>query len=335
MYRPRRKALAVALVVASLGFHLVVVALYTRLPDSFAAFTLLPIWFWGSVGLSLGCLAFFLRAPLALFSVTAWSLTILILADEARPLGRLGRETPHPGIPRRYEGRNVIRAATINWAVSPADFSEAIRAYQPDIIFIQEMPHPYRLRELNRDLFGGRGDYRYDTDRRCGIVVRGEIERQIPNPFRDLRSQQVTARLPGGRRVELVNVHLKAADEDLALWKQECWRSHRLNRRLRRDELSNALGILGSSNPRGERPALVAGDFNAPAGDSIYRIMEENFIDTFGAVGTGWGNTYHRRLPVFRLDHIFASRAFRPVRSRVVSIPESDHRMLISDLILQ
>ena len=63
--------------------------------------------------------------------------------------------------------------------------------------------------------------------------------------------------------------------------------------------------------------------------------MEESFIDTFGAVGTGWGNTYHRRLPVLRLDHIFASRAFRPVRSRVVSIPESDHRMLISDLILQ
>ena len=40
-------------------------------------------------------------------------------------------------------------------------------------------------------------------------------------------------------------------------------------------------------------------------------------------------------MPLLRLDHVFASKAFIPVRSRVVSIPESDHRMIISDLILQ
>ncbi|NNC90334.1 MAG: hypothetical protein HKN82_17915 [Akkermansiaceae bacterium] len=334
MYRPGRKAFAVGLVVASLGFHLVVVALYSRLPDRFAAFTLFPIWGWGSIGLLLASLAFLCRAPLSFFAVAAWSVTILVLADEARPLGRIGREPPNPGVPVRFEGRNVLRVATINWSGSPEDFSESIVLYQPDVIFIQEIPHPYRLRLLNQTLYGGKGDYRYDSIRRCGIVVRGEIERQIKNPLEGFRSQHVTMRLPNGRKVELVNLHLQAASTDLALWRRECWHTHAVNRQLRRRELAVALTLLETSTPtRG--PTILAGDFNAPATDSIYRVVRRDFIDSFAVAGVGWGNTYHRRFPILRLDHIFVSEEFLPVRSCVVSIPESDHRMVVSDLILQ
>ena len=40
-------------------------------------------------------------------------------------------------------------------------------------------------------------------------------------------------------------------------------------------------------------------------------------------------------MPILRLDHIYSSKAFIPVRCRVVSIPESDHRMVVADLIIQ
>ena len=114
MYRPRRKAFGVALVVAALGFHLVTMALYTRQPDMFAAFTLFPIWVWGSIGLAFSCTAFLIfRAPLALFTSGVWAISILGLADETRSLGRIGKPSPEPGIPQRHDGRNVIRIVTI------------------------------------------------------------------------------------------------------------------------------------------------------------------------------------------------------------------------------
>ena len=195
MYRPSRKTLGVLLVAASLGFHLITVALYARQPDRFAAFTLLPIWIWGSLGLGVASFAFIIfRAPLSLFTSAAWALTILFVADETRPLGRIGTEALKPGTPARYGGREVIRVATINWAKSSENFSAPIVRYAPDIIFIQEITHPYRLRQLNELLYEGRGDYRFDPRSNCGIVVRGTIQHHIQNPV--YRSQQV--RMPVG-----------------------------------------------------------------------------------------------------------------------------------------
>lgn len=335
MYRPRRKAFAVSLVLVSLGFHLVTVALYARQPDRFAAFTLFPIWIWGGIGLAIASSAFILfRAPLSLFTTAAWALTILFVADETRSLGRLGTTPLQPGTPGRYGGREVIRVATINCAGSAEDFGDTIIAYQPDILFIQEMPHPYLLRHLNERLFKGRGDYRYAPRTRCGMVVRGEIEQHIPNPL--YRSQHIRMRLPNGRRIELVNLHLQAASTDLRLWSRDCWRTHQQNRKLRRGELAMALQLLEASNQKPRNPAiLIAGDFNAPAGERVYRMLDDDYLDTFSAAGTGWGNTFHRRFPILRLDHIYASRSFIPVRSRVVTVQQSDHRMVVSDLILQ
>lgn len=334
MNRPGKKAIGIALVVGALGFHLVTFVLYVRQPDMFAAFTLFPIWVWGAVGLTMSCSAFlFLRAPLSLLATTIWALTILLMADEARSLGRIGAEAPEPGTPRAYGGRQVLRVATINWSGSPGNFSPAIIQYQPDVVFIQEIPHPYRLRQLNDVLFEGKGDYRYDAVKRCGVVVRGTIERQIRS--QEYRSQHLTVMLPSTRRIELVNLHLQAAATDMRLWRRDCWRVHRINRKLRRGELLFALSVLKQHSPFPSRPTIMAGDFNAPAGDSIYRMLETDFVDAFGMSGVGWGNTYHRRLPILRLDHIYANDAFVPVRSSVVSIPESDHRMVVADLILR
>ncbi len=336
MYHRRRKAVGAVLVAASLGFHFVTALLYARQPDRFAAFTLFPIWIWGSLGLALCSVAFVVcRAPLALFTTAVWAVTILIVADETRALGRIGIAPLKPGAPARYSGRSVLRIATINWGGSDPNFPEGIVRFQPDIVCIQEIPHPYRLRQLNRRLYGGRGDYRYDKRSRCGVVVRGEILRSITNPT-VFRSQNVRIRLPNGRMVELVNLHLQAASTDLRLWNRDCWRTHRINRQLRRTELGIALQILQSTNrnPRLSE-VIIAGDFNAPAGDRIYRSLRHDYFDTFRESGTGWSNTYHRRFPILRLDHIFVSKSFLPVRSRAVTIEESDHRMVVSDVIMK
>ena len=55
MFRPSRQTLAAALVLASLAVHFGTVVLFSRQPDRFAAFTVIPVWIWGSFGLLLSC----------------------------------------------------------------------------------------------------------------------------------------------------------------------------------------------------------------------------------------------------------------------------------------
>ena len=333
-YHRRQRFLGIALVVISLAFHLGTVALYQRQPDLFAAFTIFPIWIWGLIGGGLAALAYLVfRAPMSLLTAGAWALTVFLFADETLPLGRLGSERPKPGIPERHLGQDVLRVATINWAGSPGNFSPTIIKYNPDIVCIQEIPHPYRLRQLNQSLYQGKGDYRYDARKRCGVVVRGDILFHQRNPR--FRSQQVTIQLPDSRIVEVANLHLTASATDMRLWEPECWKDHRTNRQIRRSELAIVLYNLKATAPKGGSGLIVAGDFNAPANDNIYRLLDRDMVNTFDAVGTGWPNTYHRRIPIMRLDHIYVNNQLRPVRSRAVTVPESDHRMVVSDLVFQ
>jgi hypothetical protein len=63
----------------SLLLHLFTVFCFSRQPDHFAAFTVLPIWVWGGFGLLLCTVAFyFLRASLSLIMTAVWAVTLLV-----------------------------------------------------------------------------------------------------------------------------------------------------------------------------------------------------------------------------------------------------------------
>lgn len=329
-----RHPFGLALVLISLALNLLSMVLFVRQPDAFTAYTILPIWFWGILGLFLSLTSYFLfRAPLALFTSTVWFVTILVLSDEAPALVRFGTEAPEDGPAQPFLNRRPLRVASINWSSAPSPMAPSIAPWAPDIVFIQEVQHPYRIKELANALYGGSGDYRYDDDHFCGVVLRGRIKKALLEP--QYRSQYLTALLPNGNLVELVNVHLQPASTNLSLWSPQCWKEHRRNRIERRAELEFALAFLSEYTPFPNRPTLIAGDFNAPATDGATDVLDYEFTDTFRTVGTGWGNTYHRRIPLLRLDQIHASHHFLPLRSRAVSIKESEHRMIVSDLLLE
>lgn len=331
-----RHPLGLILVLLSLSLNLVTIVLFSSQPDLFAAFTVLPVWIWGTLGLFLALLSYFLfRSPLSFFTSTAWFVSILALSDEIPSLVRLGQPSPQVGAPTSYLNRRPLRVISCNWSSYDKSLVPAIAPWQPDIAFIQEMPHPYRLKQLAETLYGNAGDYRYDEEHLCGIVLRGRIKKALLEP--QYRSQYLTARLPNGNMVELVNVHLQAAPTNLALWRPSCWKEHRNNRIQRRAELEFALAFLQEYTPFRDknRPVIIAGDFNAPATDGITKVLSDSFIDTFQEVGTGWGNTYHRRIPLLRIDQIHTSHHFLPLRSRAVTIPQSEHRFVVSDLLLE
>jgi endonuclease/exonuclease/phosphatase (EEP) superfamily protein YafD len=324
-----RRRLGWTLVTLSLLLHVFTVYCFSRQPDRFAAFTVMPIWLWGGIGLLFAVLAFyFLRAPLSLVMSGVWALTLLVGADEARVLANFGKSAPEPGTPAIDSGHRVIRVITANCGQFYfGDPAPDIAAWQPDIVLLQEA-HPHQVDRIRRELFGEGGHHRFH--RTNGIISRWEIVREVKSPL--LRSLQVTVALPGGSHLEAVSVHLDSAATDLRLWDRQAWRSHRQNRILRQAELSQVLAVMSSTTRFPETPVIFGGDFNSPAGDPVHLQLAADFTDTFAAAGTGWGNTFHRRLPILRIDRIYVSRHFTPLRSRVIVTRKSDHRMVVADL---
>jgi endonuclease/exonuclease/phosphatase (EEP) superfamily protein YafD len=317
----------------SLSLHLLTLFAFARQPDKLAAFTVVPIWIWGGIGLFCSISAFwFLRAPLSLVITGVWAMTVLLGADEARVIANLGKSAPLPGPAEPADRRPVLRVLTLNcnfFEYDPLKSPAAdIRRWKPDVVLLQEV-RPHHVREIADLLYDGEGDYRiYRTN---GIATRGSILREVNPQAGDFRIQQVTVRSPDGLEFEVVNLHLASAATDLRLWRRDCWRTHRVNRLLRMRELAIALTILDNTSPG--RPVILGGDFNAPPSDPIQSLLEPDFVDAFSAAGTGWGNTYQRRIPIHRIDQIHASRFFRAARCAAVTTRHSDHRMVVADLL--
>jgi endonuclease/exonuclease/phosphatase (EEP) superfamily protein YafD len=320
------------LVGASLLLHILTVYCYARQPDRFAAFTVMPIWLWGGIGLLLSSAAFyFLRASLSLIMTAVWAITLLVGADEARVLANTGKNPPLAGPAERFEGQPVIRVVTLNCAFfSYGNPASDLAAWHPDIVLLQDIL-PHQVGQVAAVLYNREGDYR--THQTNGIVTRWKIQREIRNPAK--RDQQVTILIPSGLEIEAVNVHLATAATDLRLWKKSAWVDHRNNRIIRQKELTLTQQVLEQTTKFPNTPTLFGGDFNAPASDTVHRHLALDFVDAFATAGTGWGNTYHRRFPILRIDHLYATRHFTPVRCRAVTTRHSDHRMVVADFLVK
>lgn len=325
------------LVGASLALHFLTVLAFSRQPDVLAAFTVMPIWVWGGIGLFLSSLAFyFLRAPLSLIVTGIWAFTILLGADEARVIANLGTEAPEKGLAIPVKGRQPMRVITLNVAeFHYGDPTDDLAAWEPDIVLLQEV-FTNQAKAIADRLYGSSGDYRCFA--KNGVVSRWPITREVRNPDPKFRffNHNVTVQRPDGQSIEVVNLHLSQAATNLRLWQPSCWKEHRTNRRQRLVETAVALRILEDTcSFPGAQPVILGGDFNAPPSDPLQRQLRRDFEDCFVAAGTGWGNTYQRRIPILRIDQLHASRHFTTVRCKAHTTRESDHRMVIADLILE
>jgi endonuclease/exonuclease/phosphatase (EEP) superfamily protein YafD len=306
---------------------------YASQPDYLAAFTVYPFWLWGGIGLGLSVAAFCLlhsRPPIIVTAV--WLLTLCLGMDEAKALSNLNRPKLTPKRVASGSGPTLIRVVTVNCGnFAFGDPVEELRKWDPDIVILQQV-FPHRVKQMAETLYGGGGDFRaYRTN---GIITRFGISHEVRwSPITP--NQQVTIRLPDGREIEVVNVHLATAATDMRVWSGEERKLHRMNRKLRKTELSDVLAGLRQTTPFPSRPTILGGDFNSSATDVVHRQLTRDFGNTFAESGRGWGNTFHRRFPILRIDHIYATRRFDPVSSRVVPTKTTDHRMVISDLLLR
>ena len=89
--------------------------------------------------------------------------------------------------------------------------------------------------------------------------------------------------------------------------------------------------------PRGDRPRILAGDFNATLDHrELRRLLGSGYRDAADATGDGWKATWpaHRGLrPGIVIDHVLATRELRPARTEILTIPRGDHRALYVELL--
>ena len=79
-------------------------------------------------------------------------------------------------------------------------------------------------------------------------------------------------------------------------------------------------------------PVVVGGDFNAPQGDAVFRVLQPRLHDVFREGGRGWGDTITNKIAALRIDQVWASGVLRAVDVGASMTRHSDHRMVICDL---
>jgi len=295
-------------------------------PDRFAAFTVMPVWVWGGIGIGAAAASGFLLHRRRGWAAAAlgWLAVVLVFADEVRVLANLNHAQPRPGPAAPHKGRPVVRVITANLDFFPAP---ELQEWQADVLLIQDI-HPFQTDALARELLGENGDFRHHGTN--AILTRWHITGESVDPH--LRLHHVTITRPDGVSFDVVNLHLLSAATDLSLWRREVWTGHRVNRAIRHANLDRALLPVEAI---GDVPVILGGDFNAPPGDPVDRRLRPRFRDAHAAAGSRWGNTYHRRFPILRIDRIHTTRHFTPVRSTTRVAKLSDHRFVVADFVFE
>jgi vancomycin resistance protein VanJ len=303
-----------------LGFG--ILACYIARWDAVSGVTLLPFWVWGIIGVGLSLAAWRLQRRSGCFLISLiWVCLTLFYSDDLSRLicPHLFSRGPATGL--------RLRVVSLNCAGQVAAAAEA-GSWQPDIVLLQESPASNDVARLTREWFGDAGDFLVGLD--CSIVSRGSLTRL--SGLKTIRFTQARLTLPQGQNIEVVSLRLLPPETRLDLWSPACWRAHLHDRLERKWEMRQLLDDVQGF--RADIPHIAGGDFNSPAGDAVSRLLKPRLKDTFREGGIGWGNTGINEFPISRPDQIWVSRNFQTVAVWAVKTRNSDHRMVVSDLVL-
>ena len=297
---------------------------YGTRPDACAAITVFPAWIWLVPGLTLTALGYRRNGKRTFLIVVAvW---LFFLLSETEEPWSLLRAMPLRTTKSRGE---TLRVVTLNCAIGSPLAAAEVAAHRPDIVLLQESPNRAEVEELGRRLFGAKAGVVHGVD--ASMVVRGRvIPAELPIAQRGY-FVQAKVRFASGREIEIIGARLVPAVFRLDLWSPDCWREQAENRRIRQKQLRAIARRIETTSV----PVIVGGDFNAPQGDAVFRLLEPKLHDAFREGGRGWGNTILNDYPVLRIDQIWVSKAFRSHAVVAVKTQNSDHRMVICDLILE
>lgn len=308
----------IALLLLSMLLCAVLFVCYLWRPDRATAVTVIPPLIWVAPGLSLAMLGL---GHARLLAVLLWVVFLLAFAE---PFSFVrGLRLPEAGFNVAWTQGKAVRVITIN-AAGAAEALEQVVQYAPDIVVVQEPPAPEHVEEVARKLFGLQVGVVCGTD--CDILYRG----RPPADKRRRTTARARVELGSGEEIAVLGTHLASTRPSFHLWRRDRWHRLAQDRRMRREEMREVVGAVDAV-PAG-RPIILAGDFNAPAGDAVFRMLRPRLRDAFAEAGRGWGNTWSSNLPLVRIDQVWISREWRAVNVVTHRAGPSDHRMVLCDL---
>jgi vancomycin resistance protein VanJ len=224
---------------------------------------------------------------------------------------------------------SMIRVVTANCSSDVRAVEEAA-ALSPDILLVQESPAEQSLLILAASHFDRRDGVAHGGD--VAVLAKGSVQVRYASRSAFGAFIHCTVHLNGGRTVDVIGLRLSPPTVRLDLWSPDCWRAQAAHRQRQRNELAAALELVTDIPP--DRPIIVAGDFNAPAGDAIFSLLGPQLKDSFREAGRGWGNTITSKYPFHRIDQIWTSDHLTPIDGRARPMIHSDHRLVVAELSL-
>ncbi len=127
----------------------------------------------------------------------------------------------------------------------------------------------------------------------------------------------------GDRHISLLDVHLVVGDKYPGRDRLTRHPRSYLRRtaQLRRDQIA----FIARWAKQEPGPFIIAGDFNTPPHASVWQPLLPLATDVFAARGRGFGYTYRRHLPLWRIDYLWVSPHFRVLRCGTFDGGMSDH----------
>lgn len=311
---------------------IVMSALYLVRPPNVDPITIWPFWFWALPGIFIGLLGVRRRTlRQALLALGLWAVAVGSIAEEPRMMLRLiWHRTP---VLSNHDGdEQTLRVVSLNCAGGQLPAAAEALAQDPDIVLLQETPSQLELTELVADRPGWKALAAFDG----AILVRGVLE-PVALGLQQKRffcyAFATPSRLGSNARVAVISTRLTLPSLRLGPWRPATWRGAARARAIRAKDMAQ-LAEKGH-DASSQMPTIVGGDFNAPAGDSLFRVLKPHLRDAFAEGGSGWPNTIINDTPWSRIDQIWISDHFAVRSGHVLPTEHSDHRMVVIDLILQ
>ncbi|MUL42380.1 endonuclease/exonuclease/phosphatase family protein [Streptomonospora sp. PA3] len=237
----------------------------------------------------------------------------------------LPRGLPGPAAPASPGGpRLTLLSANVYYGLAdPEALVRLVHEHGVDVLSLQELT-PQSDDALTRA--GLRGPLPYDVTEAApgpvgGAVYSAHPVEKVGGTARNDYFAMPRARVevPGAPSVEVVSAHAIPPSGPAAI---PAWQ--------------DSLRQLPDARPDGALRVL-AGDFNATLDHAEFRaLLETGYIDAADATGAGWAPTWSAEgsLPGVTIDHVLVDRRAQVRRTSVHSLPDTDHRAVLTELVL-